>query len=66
MTSENTEDRGALLEAENASLKGKLAGAMPGPTRSNGTVVTPMPTKIRSMRDAYRAAAIELGWRSRD
>lgn len=59
------EDTIAKLTAENTSLKGKLAASTPSPTASNGTAGAHAgePTKFKSMRDAYAAAAAELGYR---
>lgn len=59
------EDTIATLKAEIESLKGRIAGGSPSPLPSNGTAVAPALTgKYKSMRDAFNAAAGELGYRS--
>jgi hypothetical protein len=56
----------ALLAAENASLRGRLAGGTPSPMASNGGS-EPILTygKVSSMREAFLAAAAEHGYRPR-
>lgn len=54
----------ATLKAENESLKGRLAGGSPSPLPTNGTAVAPALTgKYKDIRDAFKAASAELGYR---